>query len=56
MKIKDKKINKQDKNENMEMWRSGGSLVMHQTSGAEVTGSNPAPPTMNLMHCRIIVK
>ena len=29
---------------------------LQQTSGAEVPGSNPASPTMILMHCRIIVK
>ena len=34
----------------------GGSLVVHQTSGAEVPGSNPASTTMILMRCRIIVK
>ena len=28
---------------------------MHQTSGAEVPGSNPASPTMSLMRYRIIV-
>ena len=28
---------------------------MHQTSEAEVPGSNPASPTMILMRCRIIV-
>ena len=33
----------------------GGWLVAHQTSGAEVPGSNPASPTMILMRCRIIV-
>ena len=37
-------------------WRCAGSLVAHQTSGAEVPGSNPASPTMILMRCRIIVK
>ena len=30
-------------------------FVAHQTSGAEVLGSNPASPTMILMRCRIIV-
>ena len=30
-------------------------FLMHQTSGAEVTGSNPASPTMILMCCRITV-
>ena len=35
--------------------RCGGSLVAHQTSEAEVLGSNPASPTMILMRCRIIV-
>ena len=30
-------------------------LVAHQTSGAQVPGSNPAFPTMILMRCRIIV-
>ena len=34
--------------------RCGGSLVAHQTSGAEVPGSNPTSTTM--MRCRIIVK
>ena len=36
--------------------RCGGSLVAHQTSGAEDLGSNPASTTMSLMRCRIIVK
>ena len=36
--------------------RCGGSLEAHQTSGAEVPGSNPASTTMILMRCRIIVK
>ena len=36
--------------------RCGGSLVAHQTSGAEVPGSNPASTTIILMRCRIIVK
>ena len=35
--------------------RCGGSLVAPQTSGAEVSGSNPASTTMVLMRCRIIV-
>ena len=35
--------------------RCGGSLLVHQTSEAEVPGSNPASPTMILMRCRIIV-
>ena len=35
------------------VWRCGGSLAAHQTSGAEVPGSNPASPTMILMRCRI---
>ena len=30
----------------MVMWRCGGSLPAHQTSGAEVPDSNPASPTM----------
>ena len=30
-------------------------MVAHQTSGAEVPGSNTASPTMILMRCRIIV-
>ena len=30
-------------------------LVVHQTSGAEVPGSNPASPRMILGRCRIIV-
>ena len=36
--------------------RCGGSLLAHQTSEAEVLGSNPESPTMILMRCRIIVK
>ena len=41
----------------VKLWRcgGGGSLVVHQTSGAEVPGLNPASPTMILMRCRIIV-
>ena len=35
--------------------RCGGSLLAHQASGAEVTGSNPASPIMILMRCRFIV-
>ena len=35
--------------------RCDGSLMAHQTSGAEVPGSNPASLTMILMRCRIIV-
>ena len=35
--------------------RCGGSLVAHQTSWAEVPASNPSPPTMIVMRCRIIV-
>ena len=35
--------------------RCGGSLVVRQTSGAEVLGSNPASTAMILMRCRIIV-
>ena len=35
--------------------RCGGSLEVHQTSGAEVLGSNTAYPAMTLMRCRIIV-
>ena len=35
--------------------RCGVSLLVHQTSGAEVSGLNPASPTMILMGCRIIV-
>ena len=31
-----------------------GSLVAHQTTGAEVPASNPASPKMVLMRCRII--
>ena len=30
-------------------------MVAHQTSGAEVPGSNPAYPTMILGRCKIIV-
>ena len=30
-------------------WRCGGSLVAHQTSGAEVLDSNPTSPTTILM-------
>ena len=30
-------------------------MLVHQTSEAEVPGSNPASPTMILMRCRIIV-
>ena len=30
-------------------------MLAHQTSEAEVPGSNPASPTMILMRCRIIV-
>ena len=37
-------------------WRYGGSLVVQQTSVAEVPGSNPASPTMILMRCRINVQ
>ena len=37
------------------MWKCGGSIVAHQTSGAEVPGSNTASSTMILMRCRIIV-
>ena len=33
------------------MMRCDGSLVAHQTSGAEVPGSNPAFSTMILMRC-----
>ena len=33
----------------------GGSLAARQTSGAEVSGSNPVSPTMILRRCRIIV-
>ena len=36
--------------------RSDGSLVAHQTSGAEVPISNPASPTIILGRCRIIMK
>ena len=36
-------------------WSCGGSLLAHQSSGAEVLGSNPASPTMIMMRCRIIV-
>ena len=39
----------------MAHWRCGGSLVAHQTSRAEVPGSNPASSTMILGRCRIIV-
>ena len=35
--------------------RCGRSLVVHQTFGAEVPGSNLASHTMILMRCRIIV-
>ena len=34
-------------------WRCGGSLVVPQTSGAEVPGSNPVSPTMILMRCSL---
>ena len=41
------------------VWRCGGSLLVHQTSEAEVPGSHPdhcerCPLTMILMRCRII--
>ena len=39
----------------MEMWWLIVISIVHQTSGAEVPGSNPAFPTMILMRCRIIV-
>ena len=35
-------------------WRCGGSLLVHQTSEAEVPGSHPASLTIILMRCRII--
>ena len=31
-----------------------GNEIVHQTSGGEVPGSNPASPSMILMRCRII--
>ena len=33
--------------------RCGGSLAAHQTSGAEVPGSNPASSTMILSHANV---
>ena len=36
------------------VWRCGGSLLVHQTSEAEVPGSHPASLTIILMRCRII--
>ena len=36
-------------------WRCGGSLLVHQTSEADVLGLNPASPSMILGHCRINV-
>ena len=41
---------------NFEMRRGYGAMVAHQTSGAEVLGSNPASPTTIRMRCRIIVQ
>ena len=35
--------------------RCGGSLLVHQTSEAEVPGSNLASLTKILMRCRILV-
>ena len=41
--------------EHIVLGRCGGSLLAHQTSEAEVSGSNSASPTIILMRGRIIV-